>query len=140
MDTYLVTGHLNYGYGWVGAGPCPICGDEDGDGQPLPCGDHSDCVHLSETAEAKSAEEVLEFVGGAFVLRKAADGWDAEPYNWSSLDVTNLSEIARDRAALTAWNLGLPIPGGPPVEFHAGWSKVLQYSKSGGAPEGETKP
>jgi len=116
MDTWEVVGHLSYGYSWEGKGLCPLCGD-DGEDPPLPCQTHGDCIHLCEIVEASSEDQAREMAEGSFVLRKAADGWDVEPDMWRSLAVTNLSQVARDRAALTAWTMGLPIPGGPPVEW-----------------------
>ena len=110
MDTWEVKGTLRL---VVVFSPCAECEGE--------CHGHPRGVEVAETVEADDAEGAFyrarEVVVENELIEEHALFVETAIYVGPEPTAINVSALARERAALTAWNTGLPIPGGPPIEW-----------------------
>jgi hypothetical protein len=125
QDSYRFMGDLYYSRVWDGEGPCEFCGTDD-DGSPERCFGHADVTYLDRIVTAADGDAAVAQVEAAFRRDRALEGWDIEINEWTyrttgrpvtevEPNVTNLSQIERDRQALADWKAGLPIVGGEVV-------------------------
>lgn len=110
MDTWEVKGTLRV---VVSYEPCDAC-------NVTWCEGHVFSRDVTQAVEAHDEDDALDRARLAVIREMHIPNSGAienSHYTGPEPTAINVSALARDRAALAAWNMALPISGGPPIEW-----------------------